>query len=224
MNEIVNKNKAYSFYLSKVKQEIREELSGLLQRFKGNKKVMTLGGIYAKDAKMFASQNATVFSIERNKDVFEKQKQEVKHYPIVTILGNVEDIIDDSIISGIDFDLVYLDYLGPYTSSKEKTIISLIKNNTLSKDGYLCLTLELAREKESFFSGTVIKDITCGGNISEYYESRSSILEQGIKDLGVEYGVKFKTVMCKEYKNTDSEGEVIKKAVPMLLLVYKLIS
>lgn len=216
----------FSFYRSSVKQSKRDKICDLLHSFKDSKTVLTLGGLYAKDAKMFASQDAQVISIERERHIFEKQKKELRAFrKIIPLYGTLEDIVEQKLfIQSFNFDLVYLDYLGPYTKSKEITFSTLLSKNLLNKGSYFCLTLELAREDSKLLKGTVLESVTCQGDIARYFDKRQSIIEQALKDLGSKYGRKLVTVSIETYRNNEGDGGISPGTPPMLLLIMKLMN
>lgn len=213
------RSKDFSFYTSETKQKIRDRVRSLLGSSAANKKVLTLGGLYAKDAKMFQAQNAVVFSVERDRGIFERQKKEVANYPIVPVLGTVENFVKNPLAASLEFDLVYLDYLGPYTLSKEETLKSVLAGNTLKKGGHLCLTLELARDDAKNIKGSVLESVTCGGNVEEYFADRQGCIEQAALDLAQKCSRKVKIVACESYRNQSKKTG--KNSPQMLFLALK---
>lgn len=228
MSEKFDKKKKSSFYLSKTKQEIRNRINDLVKSFSPNiPTVLTLAGAYGKDAKMFASQNARVISVEKDKETFEAQKKELQRvYNSITCFhGDLRDVIAEGKLDHYEFDLVYLDYLGPYTKSKEDTLSYLFENNLLIKNSYLCLTLELAREDTKNFKDTILNDITCQGYPQRYFEDRLGIIKQAVKDTAHEYNRKLKTISMERYRNNDLDNKMYNKnCPPMMLLIMKVIN
>ena len=214
-----------SFYFSEIKQKKRELILSLLSSMSSSKVVLTLGGLYAKDAKMFAAQGARVLSVEMDKDTFVKQKNELIHYPNVTpLFGKLENVIEQDFIHTFSFNLVYLDYLGPYNKSKEDTIIALFNKNLIAKDGYICLTVMLAREDKKNFKDTILLNVTCQDDINLYFENREDILAQTLRDIARASGKRLKTISIGRYRNNEIDLNISSATPPMFLCIMKVIS
>ena len=205
-----------SYLDSPIKQEHREILKGILMKKKGNKKVLTMSGLIGKDAKMYASQNSVVFSIERDKEVFHKQVEELRQYPVVSLNTSMLDFIKSDFVEKVLFDLVYLDYCGPYTRNTEDTLKEVFKKKIISQEGHLAITLALSRDGyQSILSNTDLLNLTCCGDTRYYLENRVKVITATIKSIAKEHHITLLEKHRREYKNPGSKME-------MLFLVYSL--
>lgn len=201
----------HSYHLSKEKQQVRELLSGLIP-VAGS--VLTFAGLYGKDAIYFwEKRRALVHSIEHDANVFEQQKKHIKNRGAVTpCFGEAANVISSLANIKLIFDLVHLDFCGPYNKLKEDAI-HLTMRHMVKKNGHLALTLMAARDGN--LAGTQLVQNLEGGK-AEYLGNRMEKLNSYIWAFSLEIGKEYKLKQCKTYHN-----DTLPNAPQMMFCLFK---
>lgn len=211
-----------SFFDSWVKEMIRNQLAEICPL---NANVMTLAGPEGKDAKTFASRKkARVTTVEHNRQIFEKQFRDFKYKSqIFPFFGEADEMLEVFGRSAPPFDLIYLDFCGPYSVSKERTIIKAM-GKVLNPEGYLAITLLMSREYD-IEQTKMASFLEMGGET--YRRGKIKAVEAAIDHFSLETNVELRLEQSRKYSNDENEdGTKIKRedkaaAVSMMFLLYK---
>lgn len=202
-------------YNSVEKDKIREKL---LFSHPNPEYILTFGGMELVDVKKFFRQygNCHIISIERDRKIWEKQKQIVNNraYPSVTVINKeFENFIED-IPSYSDFDIVYLDFNCIFNKKVEdnfKKLLLHLKSGTI-----IGTTFVGCRDGVESISDSYIFNITCSKRYEFYKNNRTSAISQTLSSFAANMGKDLKELDRVEYINTGDK-------TPMIFLMFKVL-
>lgn len=190
-----------SYFISDKKDEIRNLLCEVCPPY-GN--VLTLAGPMAKDARLFSERkHAKVSIIERDREAYGIQTNNTKDNPrIHRYFGEALDVVKT--LSGLvePFDLIYLDFCGPYSKSNEDTIFHTMKG-VLACQGYLALTFLIGREHDIEQTRLASK-LERGKH--DYIADRVSAIEAILYHFSLDLGVRINIEKKFTYHNNDADS------------------
>lgn len=201
-----------SYLNSGEKNKIRLYLADLIPY---HARVLTMAGEIGKDARIFIeTKNAHVSSIEHNLEIFKKQQNSLKDKNAVMYFGEINEILPFLEKHTTKFDLIFLDFCGPYDLKKETGIENAMK--LLGKNGHLAFSFMLAREMTNTLINTKMVESLEGG-IRDYMKDKMDSIKAAVHNISSELKIEFKLLNAIQYTNSNDEV----KAVPMAFFTYR---
>jgi hypothetical protein len=199
-----------SYYRSSIKNEVRNLLADHCPK---QANVLTLAGPYAKDAKLLIERcGAKVSSIEHDSSRFQDQKRLTKYQrEFFKFQGEAVKLLPWLIEHAEPYNLIFLDFCGPYGPTNEQTIQLALK--ALAPGGVLALTFLQGRENQLQETRLCREFLERGPQ--EYLQARMHGVRAIMQHFGREAGMRLQCVVSQEYRNS------YKDASEMMFFLYK---
>lgn len=200
-------NKRPSYYRSSIKDEIRNVLA---EHCPKHANVLTLAGPYAKDAKILIERcGARVSSIEHALPRFKAQCHLTKYQrDFHKYYGEAVDILPWLAKHAEPFDVVFLDFCGPYTLTNERTI-ELVLKGLLAPGGLLAITFLKGHDGDRILKETRLCSEWLERGPMEYRDDRLNKIGSALGHLARDAQTNLQRVHTQEYRNSDDATEMM---------------
>jgi hypothetical protein len=204
-----------NLYTSKEKASIRDLLIGFLPDRK-NLSILTLSGHDMVDAlRAHYKVGARVFSVERNRVIWEEQKKKASGYSsIIPLFYEFTDFLDQ-MTHYPEFDMVYMDFNCIWSLSLEESLSKLF--GIVNTGCLIGLTAVKGRDGLESIKDTHCYLKVCAGCPSSYYKDRLNVMTQTITSLSKDACRSVKHLDSREYSNSDGIGT----SSPMLSFIFR---
>ena len=202
-----------SFLRSDTKQQLRELIADHCPDYAN---VLTLAGPFGRDARLLIERkHAKVTSIEHSKRIFRTQVRNTKGKSAFTpIKGEVNEVLPILVKHYPPFEVVFLDFCGPYGPANEKSLETVISSKLLLKNGLLAITFMIGREARLNDTRLCTQFLEQG--TKGYLENRVLSIEAMIQHLARESRTRYSPLIKPlVYRNRKQE------ATEMMLFFYK---
>lgn len=187
---------------SKEKDAIRGIITSLCKMFGI---VFTLGGEYFIDGRSIMNKKSCrIRSIERSKDVFDRQMKNTKTYFRSWCTNETFSKFIDHIDREPCFDLMFLDFNCIWSETIEDDLDRMF-HHEFKKGSIIALTIVKGRDKEEYITDTKCVQEACCGIIDNYYKDRLSVISSTFSSIANDNGYRAKETYSTEYGNYSSE-------------------